>query len=87
VASEEHRGLPDLSLREWAILAPMMAAIVFLGVFPKPLLNKIEPSVDQTVHCEWVALGRHEPGQPVTGGAVPVPCATAGLQTASAGGP
>src|SRR5439155_8051775 len=49
VVDEEHRRLPDLSLREWAILAPVMAAILFIGVFPKPLLNRIEPSTNQSV--------------------------------------
>jgi NADH-quinone oxidoreductase subunit M len=49
VVDEEHRRLPDLSLREWAILAPVCAAILFIGVFPRPLLNRIEPSTQHTV--------------------------------------
>jgi NADH-quinone oxidoreductase subunit M len=28
------------------ILAPIVALIVFLGVYPKPALERIEPSVD-----------------------------------------
>ncbi|HYU58732.1 MAG TPA: NADH-quinone oxidoreductase subunit M [Actinomycetota bacterium] len=49
MAHGEPRGdavrFPDLSLRELVILVPMVAAIVFIGVYPKPLLERIEPSV------------------------------------------
>jgi len=51
VAIEEHRHLPDLSLREYAILVPIMAAILLIGVFPQPLLDKIEPDARQTTRC------------------------------------
>ncbi len=57
---EEHRGLLDLSLRERAILAPIVAAIIFIGVFPKPLLNRIEPAADNAVGC--VELRSRQPG-------------------------
>jgi NADH-quinone oxidoreductase subunit M len=39
---------PDLSLREYAILVPIVAAIVFVGVYPKPLLERIDSSVADT---------------------------------------
>jgi NADH-quinone oxidoreductase subunit M len=48
-ARPEHRGMADLNLREWAILAPIMAAILFIGVFPKPLLSTIDPSSQRSV--------------------------------------
>jgi NADH-quinone oxidoreductase subunit M len=51
VVNEEHRLLPDLSRREYAILVPILAAILLLGVFPQPLLDKIEPSARQTAAC------------------------------------
>ena len=44
----EHVRHPDLSLREYAILVPIVAAIVLVGVYPKPLLERIEPSVAET---------------------------------------
>lgn len=43
--------LTDLSVREWAILAPIMALILFIGIFPKPFLSTIEPGVRKTVSC------------------------------------
>jgi NADH-quinone oxidoreductase subunit M len=51
VAVEEHRHLPDLSLREYAILVPIMVAILLIGVFPQPLLDKIEPDARVTTRC------------------------------------
>ncbi len=59
-------GFKEITWREAAYMAPLVAAIVFLGVYPAPLLNRITPSVDQLVaHVEQVA---HPviptPGQP-----------------------
>jgi NADH-quinone oxidoreductase subunit M len=47
VRVEEHRRMPDLGLREYLILAPILAGILFIGVFPKPLLSRIEPATTQ----------------------------------------
>jgi NADH-quinone oxidoreductase subunit M len=41
----ENEKLIDLDIREKAILLPLVALIVFLGVYPKPALDRIEPSV------------------------------------------
>jgi NADH-quinone oxidoreductase subunit M len=38
---------PDVSPREYAMLVPIVAAIVAIGVFPKPLLDRIEPSAER----------------------------------------
>jgi NADH-quinone oxidoreductase subunit M len=51
VRVEEHRRLPDLEFREYAILAPILAGILFIGIFPKPLLSRIEPAATHTVAC------------------------------------
>jgi NADH-quinone oxidoreductase subunit M len=47
--AEKVRGMPDLSGRELAAVAPVIAIIVALGFFPKPLLDVINPSVQQTL--------------------------------------
>jgi len=36
--------LADLSLREVAVLVPLLACIIWIGVYPKPILQRIEPS-------------------------------------------
>jgi NADH-quinone oxidoreductase subunit M len=46
ITKPENEGLRDLGLREVLILAPMAVLIVFLGIYPKPVLDRIEPSVE-----------------------------------------
>ncbi len=41
----ENRTFPDLSRREMAILAPLLALMIWIGVHPAPILERIEPSV------------------------------------------
>ncbi|MGY1811744.1 NADH-quinone oxidoreductase subunit M [Blastococcus sp. SYSU D00820] len=43
------RPLRDLSRREIAVVTPMVALIIALGVYPQPLIDLIEPSVAATV--------------------------------------
>jgi NADH-quinone oxidoreductase subunit M len=50
---EENAHTPDLTWREGAVIAPLIALIVFLGVYPKPVLDRVAPSVDALVeHVE-----------------------------------
>jgi NADH-quinone oxidoreductase subunit M len=54
---------PDLSLREYAILVPLAGVILFLGVYPKPLLDRIGPSVERVVGDDAAsAPGAPQPG-------------------------
>ncbi|MFR9749570.1 NADH-quinone oxidoreductase subunit M [Nocardia sp. 004] len=39
----------DLAPRELAVVAPLLAMLVFFGVYPKPLTDFINPAVDQTL--------------------------------------
>jgi NADH-quinone oxidoreductase subunit M len=48
-ARAEHGSHRDLSLREYAILVPVVAAIVAIGVYPKPFLDRIEPAAERHV--------------------------------------
>ncbi|HSG49716.1 MAG TPA: NADH-quinone oxidoreductase subunit M, partial [Longimicrobiales bacterium] len=41
----ENREVQDLSSRELTILTPMLALMIILGVFPTPVLNRMEPAV------------------------------------------
>jgi NADH-quinone oxidoreductase subunit M len=38
----ENTHLPDLNRRELALLAPLVAAIIWLGVYPQPVLRRME---------------------------------------------
>ena len=48
-AEGENAKVADMNLREIAVMAPLLALIVFLGVYPKPALDRIEPAVDRLV--------------------------------------
>jgi NADH-quinone oxidoreductase subunit M len=39
----------DLDRRELAVVAPLVALIIVLGVYPQPLLDLIEPAVAATM--------------------------------------
>ncbi|MCY7363865.1 MAG: NADH-quinone oxidoreductase subunit M [Frankiaceae bacterium] len=41
--------IPDLRLREVLAVAPLLALMVFLGFYPKPLTDVITPAVDATM--------------------------------------
>jgi NADH-quinone oxidoreductase subunit M len=43
------RGLPDLRLREIVAVAPLLALIIGLGVYPQPVLDVINPPVQRTL--------------------------------------
>jgi len=45
----ENEHLPDLSARELAVLVPLVACIVWIGVYPKPILRRTEPAALQLI--------------------------------------
>ncbi len=49
--------LPDLSLRETWVVAPVLAIIIGLGVYPKVLLDVINPAIERTM----IQVGQHDP--------------------------
>jgi len=44
---ERNRGLPDLQAREVAYLLPILIGIVWLGLRPAPLLDRMQPSIER----------------------------------------
>ena len=51
----------DLTWLERGLMAPLIIIIVFLGVFPKPVLDRIDPSVNQLVVHVEKATGHYQP--------------------------
>jgi NADH-quinone oxidoreductase subunit M len=51
--SDDNKSFPEITLREGLLLSVFVAAIVFTGVYPKPMLDRIEPSVKALIeHVE-----------------------------------
>ncbi|MFI5783440.1 NADH-quinone oxidoreductase subunit M [Nocardia sp. NPDC051570] len=51
----------DLRPRELVVVAPLLAALLFLGAYPKPVLDLINPAVAGTL----TTIGKHDPGPTV----------------------
>ncbi|MGZ5401079.1 MAG: NADH-quinone oxidoreductase subunit M, partial [Nocardioides sp.] len=45
----------DLSMREKVVVAPIILSFVLLGVFPKPVLDLVNPAVDRTLQIVGVS--------------------------------
>jgi NADH-quinone oxidoreductase subunit M len=50
VSSDKNAVLKDLTPREWAVLVPIVAVAVLMGVLPNLFLRPIGPSVDRVVN-------------------------------------
>jgi NADH-quinone oxidoreductase subunit M len=58
----DNATMPDMTWRDRAVMAPLLILIVLLGVYPKPALDRIQPSVDHLLaHVAHVDTGLHVP--------------------------
>jgi len=49
LTNAKNKGLRDLSVREWCVIAPICAMAIFMGVVPGVFLKPMEPAVKKTV--------------------------------------
>jgi NADH-quinone oxidoreductase subunit M len=49
VSNSANEGLRDLNLREKVVFAPLLVLVFWLGLFPNPILNRIQPSIDESL--------------------------------------
>ncbi|MBN9076819.1 MAG: NADH-quinone oxidoreductase subunit M [Rhizobiales bacterium 65-79] len=56
LSKESLKGLLDLSTREKAILYPLVALVIFFGVYPTPILTATATSVDALVNNVTVSI-------------------------------
>ncbi len=52
---EGFEGTPDMTMREKAVVAPLIVAFLFLGFYPKPALDVLEPAVSTTLQFVGVS--------------------------------
>ncbi|MSR36871.1 MAG: NADH-quinone oxidoreductase subunit M [Gemmatimonadetes bacterium] len=60
LTNEHNRGIHDLSPRELAILAPLIALMIWVGVQPAALMSRMQPSVEavlERVHSQAPGAG------------------------------
>ena len=57
VTDDHNRTMPDLSVREWAIIGPLVAMAIYMGVFPNVFLKPMQPAVNRIVE----RVGQFEP--------------------------
>jgi NADH-quinone oxidoreductase subunit M len=51
--TEENKSMKDMVPAEFMVMLPLLALIVGLGIFPKPMLERIEPSAEAIIeHVE-----------------------------------
>ena len=41
---------PDIGLRELVTVVPLLGLSLFLGFYPKPVLDRLQPSVQSLIH-------------------------------------
>jgi NADH-quinone oxidoreductase subunit M len=66
VPTGDNVKMTDMTWRERGMMVPVAAAIVFLGVYPKPMLDRINPSVNHLIaHVQAVDPSLHLPAKGV----------------------
>jgi NADH-quinone oxidoreductase subunit M len=86
VASSANAAVQDMTWRERGAMVPLIAGIVFLGIYPKPFLDRVTPSVDHLVsHVYQADPGLHVPKQGRPGHLYAVP-ANQAVDGGAAGG-
>jgi NADH-quinone oxidoreductase subunit M len=49
VTRDANRRLADLTAREWAVLVPVLALIVWIGVYPASFTGKTETTIEALI--------------------------------------
>lgn len=70
--SPANRDIPDLNLREVAILAPLVVLIIWLGVAPQGVMDRMEPSAQRILRGVHSSRLLPDPGVPQSAGPVAV---------------
>jgi len=81
---EANASFPDLRISERLVMVPLLVLIVFLGVYPKPMLDRIGPSVKRVITRMEVQVETFR--EPVTQGGSELGPITGLLEEHSTGG-
>ena len=70
VPDEANANVADLNWKEGLVMLPLLAIILFTGIYPKPLLSRMEPSVNHLIRHVEVHSHYRQPPVAVVGPAV-----------------
>ena len=59
VKHEANSRLQDLSIREWVVVAPLIALMIWIGVYSQPFMNRVEVSSRHLIHTVQVKQVRN----------------------------
>jgi len=60
LTKDDLKKMGDLKPREMAIFVPLVAAVIWLGVYPKPVFDVINPSIERVVAEHESAMAAYE---------------------------
>jgi NADH-quinone oxidoreductase subunit M len=60
ITKPENENLKDLNLREKLVLIPLMIAIFWIGIYPKPFFSRMEPSVKALIENAQTKYGENQ---------------------------
>jgi NADH-quinone oxidoreductase subunit M len=60
LTTDENRALTDLVPRELVVLVPLLVVIVWMGLFPAPVLRRMEPSARHYLELVQNRLGQDQ---------------------------
>lgn len=69
ITNEKNKLLPDLSMREWAYMLPLVVMSLWIGMYPAPFLRYIEKPVNSVV--KQIKPDYPIPGEPATATGTP----------------
>jgi len=49
ITNPKNLNLPDMNLREWIYMTPLVLSFVWIGIYPKPIFNIMKVTVDHLV--------------------------------------
>ena len=58
---EDNKKLTDLTPRELVVLVPLLVGILWIGIYPKPFLRRMEPSARQFIESVRPGSTQNQP--------------------------
>jgi NADH-quinone oxidoreductase subunit M len=58
---QEARQISDLGIREMAVMCLIMAGLIWLGLYPQPILNSAKPTLD-AIQSKYVSVAEQTAG-------------------------